>query len=455
MTQTQLINLVPNLQAGPVQAAKNNGYKDAKTDFHDMLNPGSVKLNRQPGYADGRAEATKGQTAQGQAPQDQTADKAGPSSAKPWHKQKLGVRPEQTVAQQPEQAQEQDPTTQYILSLVTPPAEAAQNLTKNDTALQLVDTIVSILEGSQSNILIDKEIVPLLTQLQQTLQQTEQPLPAEFAALLEEMARTPQAEDLTETPQKLAKLSQFLETLRGYLCPPENANENQVRQPAQTVEFTPVITPAAQSAEPQGGNDADLQEGFRQDQAKTADSKALPENASFQIDPVRLAFSDKLSAAAAPVAQPLTAENLFSAMVERIVSLPESQPHMEISLKPDHLGKLTIDLVMGDNGLTAKIMASDEGVRNLLAAHVNRLSDTLAEKGIRVENVEVIYTALDDKAFGRQQQGGQEARDGNLRQNAKLGSAEAVTATPWENAYDQPLYGDGLDWGLSSVEYRA
>ncbi|MCL1905667.1 MAG: flagellar hook-length control protein FliK, partial [Clostridiales bacterium] len=138
-----------------------------------------------------------------------------------------------------------------------------------------------------------------------------------------------------------------------------------------------------------------------------------------------------------------------------IVSLPEASPHMEISLKPEHLGKLIIDLRLGENGLTAKIVAANENVRNLLAAHIDRLSDTLTQRGINLENVEVVYTALSDKAFGQQQPEGQKARENSSRENARIKPAEALGSLPWENVYDLPLMEVDPDWGLSSVEYRA
>jgi hypothetical protein len=354
--------------------------------------------------------------------------------------------------------EESEPTTNlYILLPLTPQLDPSLILTPSDgpaLPLQILDTIVAILEGNQSNILlnINKEIVPLLAELQHTLQQAEQPLPPEFAEMLEEvMARTPPTEDIREAPPALAALNNFITTLRAYLCPPGNVNEHQ-NSAAPPAEFNPyagteaLIRPLEQRSAPA---DAEFSRG--QPQAEQS-ANALPEGASFSIAPARLAFAEHFSAPNTQAPQPLSAENLLSAMVERIVSLPAAEPHLEISLKPDHLGKISIDLQLGANGLNAKILASDEGVRNLLAAHLQRLSDTLAERGIRLENLEVAYSALNDKAFDRRQPQEQEARQKSANTLIKL--AEPLSAVG-DHIYDLPLYGEELDWGSSSLEYLA
>ena len=432
MIQPQNISLVPSLQANPARVAGSGGQHETRAGmFEDIMNPGGIQSRPKADITGRSPDAQRGCAAQN------TAEKP----LKPWPK----VQPEE------------DPVTLYILTPIPPPPEPPLDFIPLDKPLwplQILDTIVSILEGNNSNILINKEIVPLLAELKQALDLEEQPLPPELEEKLTEvMARTPQTEDIAETPRKLVQLTNFIATLRGYLCPPENVNEQQteVDLPAEFASPAPAAVAATNGSE----QTAQKESAFSQGQTKAKESdQTLPEGASFVIAPIRVSFAEHFSPAAQPV-QPLTVENLFDTLIERIVSLPEAEPHMEISLKPDHLGKLVIDLRLADNGLSAKILTTDEGVRNLLAAHINRLSDTLAERGIRLENVEVVYTALSDRAFDRQQPGGEEARGSTLRKNTALRLAEPLSAAQLENIYGQPLYMDGFDWEVSSVEYRA
>ena len=433
MNQPQPINLVPNLQAQAMPKVRKGGGRAARTGkFEDIINLGGSSFrHQQKDFAVKMPEVLKGQT--------QEVPDIADMPLKPWYKP------------QPEE----EPARLYILTPVPPLIEVDLDFISADQTpkpLQILETIVSVLEGNNSNILINKEIVHLLAEFQQVLQIEEQALPQELATALKEvMARMPQTEDIAEMPRKLAHLTNFIAKMRGYLCPPENANDDQTMTVAQEAEFMPTA-PVAASSQTAYGED----EAFNEGQPKTEESvQDLPHGASFTIAPARIAFAERLSLTAAQTAQPLTTENIFSAMVERIVSLPEASPHMEISLKPDHLGKLVIDLRLGDNGLSAKILVGDEGVRNLLSAQINRLSETLAERGIRLENVDVVYTALSDTAFGERQHGDEEAHKSAKGGKAHIAPAEPLTALLWENVYDLSLMGDDTDWGISSVEYRA
>ncbi|MCL2496947.1 MAG: hypothetical protein FWF04_05980, partial [Clostridiales bacterium] len=98
--------------------------------------------------------------------------------------------------------------------------------------------------------------------------------------------------------------------------------------------------------------------------------------------------------------------------------------------------------------------ASDEGVRNMLSAHINSLSETLAEKGIRVANVEITYAALADQPFGQRQPEQHKQKQSGNERAASVTNLHESAADWWDIDYDIPLYAEtGL--GLSSVEYRA
>jgi hypothetical protein len=446
MIQPQLLDITPNMRAHIKPAAANGPSRPARAKtFEDMLNKAGVAPAPPPGYSDKKASGLGGRAEDNAAWPDNPEPLAQPAEA---------------------------PASLYLFCPITPPTPAPLDFlpgAEPPKDPQILANLISIPEGKQSNILFNKEIVPLLTRLQQALGQLEQPLPPEFEQMLAEvMARMPQTGDITETPPQPAELSGLTVTPRGNSCPPGNVNEEPGSLISLRTEPLPASGPASgpAAAAPPDGQAAD--EEFYQDQTSAKEYySALPEGASFSIAPARLASGERFSAAAAQAARPLTADNLFNAMVERIVSLPEANPHMEISLKPDHLGKLSIDLQWGENGLSAKIFAGNEGTRNLLAAQIQRLSDTLAERGIRVESVEVIYSALGDAAFGQRQPAEQEAR-GNARQSTApsglagglasglaSGLAEASNGAPWENVYEPPFYADDPPWALASVEYLA
>jgi len=351
--------------------------------------------------------------------------------------------------------------------IVAPPApespvDMIQPADLSARALHIMESIVSILEGKQDNIPVNKEIAPLLAELEHIAEKLPpEPPSADLAKEIplkphelppEVTARMPLPEIITESNPTPDKLQRFIETLRGYLSPLENVNDAENNREA--VDETKIITlkapPAAQAQEQPSRQQQDINDKAGGDKAPDIPAAAV----SFDVAPHKAAFAESLNALAEPRSIPFTPENLFEVMVERIVSLPGAEPHMEISLKPDHLGKVHVELLLGPEGLTAKIIAGDEGVKNLLAAHINSLSETLAEKGIRVVNVEITYAALADKPFDQRQPDQRQAEQNEQARAVSQINLPDNVIEWWDMAYDMPLYTDGGP-GLSSVEYRA
>ena len=436
MIQPQLLNLVSNLQDKALpNKGRSNSRPVQKHDFGNIMDMGGNTLSEsavadlstlQPGTLSYQEEDTSSLRY---------------DLLKTWP-----IHPEN-----------EEPFSFLVLAPIMPPVVQVDDFSPSlitENVLQIMDDLVFILEGNYNDTNVNKEIVPLLAKLSEILRQAEQPLPPEFTEELEEvMARMPQTFLIAEKPQQTAKLTHFIETLRGYLCPPGNANERSHIPPLPQEESMPAIRTIASTMVDSGQAAFTKDEEFSRSFSFTREAgQAIIEEASFNIAPARIAFAERFGLAAQHD-QPFTIQNLFSAMVERIISLPEASPHMEISLKPDHLGKLNIDLRLGENGLSARILTSDEGVRNLLAAHIDRLSDTLAERGMRLDNVEVIYAALSEQSFGQRQGADEEAWESSGR--PALGQIEPANEAPQENTYDVPPIGYNGEWGYNSVEYFA
>ncbi len=124
------------------------------------------------------------------------------------------------------------------------------------------------------------------------------------------------------------------------------------------------------------------------------------------------------------------AHNILN-IVERIKSqTKQDTSEMSVTLRPEFLGKLSIKLVMGENGLKAEIKAESSAVKEAIGSQMSMLHDSLREKGIQVEHLEVIYEA---PAFVQQQQHdgrnqGQSAHKNNLRilSTQPMGQAESI-----------------------------
>jgi len=76
-------------------------------------------------------------------------------------------------------------------------------------------------------------------------------------------------------------------------------------------------------------------------------------------------------------------------------SLGEGRSHITIRLSPPDLGNVSVRLVIENGSLTAKLFAEQANTRSLLEQHTNTLRNSLAEQGIKVDNVAVLRESSD------------------------------------------------------------
>lgn len=137
----------------------------------------------------------------------------------------------------------------------------------------------------------------------------------------------------------------------------------------------------------------------------------------------------------------------------------EGATEFEVTLKPEHLGKLSIKLTQDSDGLKAQIKAADATVRSMLEAEMNTLQAQLKEKGVALTKIDVTYetSALNFNAPQNRRQHKSDAQESKSRLNVSgisrasaYGSAsEAATVdTAAQNAARLTLQG-------SSVEFSA
>lgn len=256
----------------------------------------------------------------------------------------------------------------------------------------------------------------------------------------------------------------------GSSCPLENASDTPVAQ-APRSEATRLSQEAAAetqvintdteanqiTAEAQfAGDRGSGLESDDEAQAKIADggdSAAAAATAGFQIDaaPLRMQGESQMVRQAQA-----TNETLMDTMVEQIsLEAVDGKNTVEIQLKPDFLGKVSIQLTMDGNGIHARIRAEDPEVKSLIGGQINQLINSLEQKGIRMAAVDVVYTGAQAGGFD---QGGQ-SREGMSQENRNrpLAAKAIGRSAP---GYDAQLDPDAeaetvLDSRISSVEYRA
>ncbi len=120
---------------------------------------------------------------------------------------------------------------------------------------------------------------------------------------------------------------------------------------------------------------------------------------------------------------------------------------MDIRLKPEHLGMVTVRMALDDDGLVVRIHALNNAVENTLSAQAATLEQALRDRGIDVVRVEVAQPNLQNGTERRDtSQDGRRQRHQNLFIRAEGDAAEA--GQELFMALQPGLYG-------SSVEFQA
>ena len=71
------------------------------------------------------------------------------------------------------------------------------------------------------------------------------------------------------------------------------------------------------------------------------------------------------------------------------VNVLEDKSEMIIKLKPDHLGKVTVEIAVENGNITAKFLAESRKVKEILEANMQDLKDHLASQGMVVQDLSV------------------------------------------------------------------
>jgi len=119
-----------------------------------------------------------------------------------------------------------------------------------------------------------------------------------------------------------------------------------------------------------------------------------------------------------PIQQPVTDQ----VMTRIKIMAGEGKQEMEMELKPESLGKLTLKIIHEKGEILAKITAENERVRQILESNLQMLKDSLEENGFSVQSLTVSV------GNGKKEQPG-EGRFESERANSRIKVAEQKIRT--------------------------
>ena len=114
-------------------------------------------------------------------------------------------------------------------------------------------------------------------------------------------------------------------------------------------------------------------------------------------------------------------DQLFTQIMEHAkLMLSGNQSELEMSLKPDHLGKLQLKVMVENQVVTARFVAESQQVKQIIETNLNQLRDQLRESGLHVD-----YLSVSVGNGGREQFFNQTA--GNQSQFGPGGNSHSTT----------------------------
>ncbi len=103
--------------------------------------------------------------------------------------------------------------------------------------------------------------------------------------------------------------------------------------------------------------------------------------------------------------QGMTSNQVMAQILDKMRdNIQEDITEVKITLKPAHLGDLTLKIITEEGTITAQFLAENEKIKELIEANFDNLKDILAEKGIEVGALEV---NVSDREAGQEYQTGE------------------------------------------------
>jgi flagellar hook-length control protein FliK len=130
-------------------------------------------------------------------------------------------------------------------------------------------------------------------------------------------------------------------------------------------------------------------------------------------------------------------DDLFAQIVEKAkVLVNNGHSEMEISLKPEHLGKLQLKISVVDQVVTAKFMAESQQVKEVIETHLNQLRRNLQDTGVQVDQLMVSVGQNNNGSSFQQSSHFQDEPAGNILATSanQENSRESLSDTPSEKS---------------------
>lgn len=175
------------------------------------------------------------------------------------------------------------------------------------------------------------------------------------------------------------------------------------------------VTKSGQSENHETGHQEAKGEHAQTGQQQTTVAQPVNPNAAGQVTAPEQPFT--------PFAQPETQQIMKQIMDYMKINVTPELSEMELQLHPESLGNVRVQLASKDGVVTAQFKAESEIVKSAIESQMIQLRDSLNEKGVKVEAIEV---TVESHAFERNLEQGNSNENGDYSEEPKKKSTRRI-----------------------------
>lgn len=154
-----------------------------------------------------------------------------------------------------------------------------------------------------------------------------------------------------------------------------------------------------------------------------------------------------------PVAEGVTVRDIVYQLVDAVkVNIGPESTSLEMSLNPDSLGRVSLNITQKDGVMTAQITTENQVAKEALESQLQILKDNIEMQGVRVEAIEVTVSSyiFSDSKNAESSEEGQPSNKRGHRSISGVGENEAATEIEAERLQQEVMLQTG-----STVNYVA
>lgn len=244
---------------------------------------------------------------------------------------------------------------------------------------------------------------------------------------MEELQASMDSQDLTLTDlqdsQNLLKLITDVKDLNSaaeLLTNPELLKDFKTLN-TEIQSFMEQSQTAADTAPMTAADTEGLMQESNMEQETNHETEAQPQQTSFQNQNIGLAanqnvaeMNDRIQELLAERMDEATSKSITDQVINQIkVTMKNDVTSLQMQLYPEHLGKVSVQVVAKNGVLTAQIAAENETAKMALESQLALLKESFEQQGLKVESVEVMVAS---KGFDQNTESGSDAS--SERQNS-------------------------------------